>query len=128
MDAMGEETTTGGTVADPRSGAHAVLWPITLLTIAIELVTVVLRFGFALDATRDTASTIGRLTLGLRIHHSYYGALMVLIAWGLSQHAPRWSRLLYIIGGALFFSDIIHHFAVLWAITGTPQFHLFYPT
>lgn len=111
----------------PPSNARALVRPIVLLTIAIEVVTVVLRFGFALDSTRDTASTIGVLTLGLRVHHGYCGIVIVLVAWGLSQHFPRCSRLLYIVGWSLFLSDVIHHFAVLWPITGTPQFDLFYP-
>ena len=31
------------------------------------------------------------------------------------------------IGGALFASDLIHHFAVLWPVTGSPGFDLRYP-
>jgi len=27
----------------------------------------------------------------------------------------------------LFLSDIVHHFLVLWPITGNPEFDLFYP-
>nr|MBC8355760.1 hypothetical protein [Planctomycetota bacterium] len=62
------------------------------LTLLIELVTVILRFGLQLESTRDTASTIGLLTFGIRVHHGYCGALLVLIAWGLSREAHRLSR------------------------------------
>jgi hypothetical protein len=31
------------------------------------------------------------------------------------------------IGLGLFFSDVIHHFLVLWPIEGNPQFDLWYP-
>ena len=62
------------------------LWlQIILLAVALELLTLVLRFGLKLESTRDTASTIGRLTLGVRIHHGYCGAVVVLVAWSLSQ-------------------------------------------
>ena len=86
-----------------------------------------LRFGLALESTRDTASTIGWLTGGVRIHHGYCGALLVLVGFGLSQHVSKATKLLYIVGWALFFSDMIHHFFILWPITGSPQFDLFYP-
>jgi hypothetical protein len=100
---------------------------IVIATVVIELVTIVLRFGFALESTRHTASTIGVLTMGLRIHHGYCGALIVIVAWGLSQQYARIAKWGYVAGWALFLSDMIHHFAVLWPITGSPQFHLFYP-
>lgn len=100
---------------------------ILLLTLLFEALTLVLRFGLQLESTRDTASTIGLLTFGLRIHHGYCGAMVVLVAWGISREAPRLSRYGYVLGGALFLSDVIHHFLVLWPITGSPQFHLFYP-
>jgi len=94
-----------------------------LLASAIELVTCLLRFGFHLEATRDTAA-FGTLTFGLRIHHGYVGlALMVLgllLAWG------RVLRYLLIAGAAFLVSDLFHHFLVLWLATGSPQFDLFY--
>lgn len=91
-----------------------------------EIITCVLRFGFALESTRDTASTIGRLTLGVRIHHSYIGIASIAVAFWLEQRFPRSSFHLLAIGIGLFISDMIHHFVVLWMITGNPQFDLFY--
>jgi hypothetical protein len=32
-----------------------------------------------------------------------------------------------VLGIALLASDLIHHFAILWPLTGTPEFHLKYP-
>jgi hypothetical protein len=93
----------------------------------IEALTVLLRFGWELESTRDTAATIGWLTNGLRVHHGYCGLVLVTLGYGLSQHASKTTRSLYIVGWALIFSDLIHHFAVLWPITGSPQFDLFYP-
>jgi hypothetical protein len=91
-----------------------------------EILTCVLRFGFALESTRDTASTIGRLTLGIRIHHSYIGIACIAAAFWLEQRFPKSSFHLLAIGIGLFISDMIHHFVVLWIITGNPQFDLLY--
>lgn len=101
---------------------------ILLLTLLFECLTIALRFGLQLESTRDTASTIGWLTFGIRIHHGYCGLLLVLVAWGISREAPRLSRWGYVLGWALFLSDMIHHFLVLWPLTGSPQFDLFYPS
>lgn len=106
---------------------RAFVWQVIALTVVLELVTVVLRFGLQLESTRDTASTIGVLTLGLRIHHGYCGLFVVLAAWGISREFSKWARVGLVLGWALFFSDMIHHFLVLWLMTGNPQFDLFYP-
>ncbi len=96
-----------------------------LLAVLIEGITVLLRFGLRLESTRDTASTIGNFTLGLRIHHGYVGVLLLPLGWcfplGL-RHA------LWIVAFGLIFSDLAHHFLVLWPIEGSPQFDLVYPT
>lgn len=103
------------------------LWVIGL-TMALELLTCVLRFGLRLESTRDTASVLAGLTCGVRIHHSYIGGLMMLIASGLWKRSATLAWWLLVIGLALFFSDMIHHFLVLWPIVGSPQFDLTYPT
>ncbi len=95
-----------------------------LLAILIEAITVGLRFGLNLESTRDTG-VIGTFTLGLRIHHGYIGVFLLLLGWcfpvGL-RHA------LWIVAFGLIFSDLAHHFLVLWPITGSPQFDFVYPT
>ncbi|MEZ6124370.1 MAG: hypothetical protein R3C49_14525 [Planctomycetaceae bacterium] len=104
------------------------LWIVSvILTIAFELLTCLLRFGLRLESTRDTASTIGRLTCGLRIHHSYIGGVMMLAAGLMWERWPARSWWLLAIGLGLFFSDLIHHFVVLQLVVGSPQFDLFYP-
>jgi len=114
----------------PRfSGRQFVAWTV-VLTVLVEAVTAALRFGFDLQSTRDTASTIGTITGGLRIHHGYVGVLIILIilaATPLWRRWPRLSRFALIVGTALLLSDLVHHFLVLWPITGSPEFHLFYP-
>lgn len=94
--------------------------------VVFEIVTCVLRFGFAVESTRDTASSVGRLTMGLRIHHSYIGIACVALAFWLERRFPKSSFHLLSIGIGLFISDMIHHFLVLWVTTGNPQFDLLY--
>jgi hypothetical protein len=96
-----------------------------ILAVAIEAITVVLRFGFKLESTKDTAANVGTLTLGLRVHHGYIGLFLVPLAWCFPlgiRHA------LWIVAIGLIVSDFVHHFFVLWPITGSPQFDFIYPT
>jgi len=106
---------------------RATIW-IAWLTLAIELVCIVLRFGFGQTSAVATASTIGALTFGVRVHHGYIGLLMLLLGLGMFEFRPKFSRILFIVGVALFLSDMIHHFLILWPITGNHYFDLFYPT
>jgi hypothetical protein len=100
---------------------------IITLTVGIELLCLVLRYGFGLDSTRNTASTIGLLTFGVRIHHGYIGAAFLMLTLISHPHVARFKTALRVLGWPLFLSDAIHHFFVLWPIEGTPQFDLFYP-
>ena len=102
------------------------MFGVVIWTMIVEALTCVLRFGLRLESTRDTASTIGRLTFGVRIHHSYIGILLLPIAFIVERRWPLLSRWLLIAGLALLFSDLIHHFIVLWLITGSPQFDMLY--
>jgi len=97
-----------------------------ILTILFEGVTILFRYGFNLQSTRDTASTIGRMTFGLRVHHGYIGILIIIIARYYSQQ-NSYQEWILAVGIALLLSDLIHHFLVLWPIEGDPQFDRFYP-
>lgn len=108
------------------SGETSIVRQAIAWTVAFELLTCALRFGAGLESTRDTASTIGQLTMGVRIHHSYIGLIMLPIAMLIERRWPRGSRWISGIGLGLLFSDLIHHFLVLWLITGSPQFDLLY--
>ncbi len=104
-------------------------WRLLLWTVAlaagIEIVTCVMRFGMGLQSTRDTG-LIGYLTFNIRIHHGYVGLLMLVVAWLWPQ--PLLLRnALVIIGGGCLVSDLVHHFLVLWPVTGSPEFDLVYP-
>ncbi len=100
-------------------------WPWVLgLTVLFEVVTYGLRFGLGRESRRDFAF-VGRLTFGWRVHHGYIGLGMVLLAslWPLAPFVQLWGTR---IGWALFWSDAVHHFGVLWPITGSPEFDLRY--
>ena len=101
------------------------------LTFVFEGLTLLARFAFDLQSTRDTASTVGALTFGIRIHHSYIGfllAVLVIIFFkdALNQKQP-WAQWLVALGLGLVFSDLIHHFIVLWSLDGHHHFDLVYP-
>ena len=72
-----------------------------LLTILIEAITVFNRFVLGLTATRDTASTLGVLTGGVRIHHGYIGLLLIIVAAAIMRRRPAVRRWLLSIGAAL---------------------------
>ena len=111
----------------PPTTRQVIAWSI-LLAMLIEAVTVLFRFGLGLESTHDTASTVGRLTGGIRIHHGYLGVVVVLVAGSVLRRCPSVGRWLLIAGIALIASDLAHHFLVLWPIVGSPQFDLVYPT
>ncbi len=101
------------------------MWWIVGLTVLFELITCLFRFGFGMQSTRDTGA-IGRWTFGFRIHHGYFGVLLVGLAFlfPANSQVRIWAIR---VGVALIASDLIHHFLVLWPITGSPQFDLTYP-
>lgn len=71
-----------------------------------EIVACVGRFG----AGVRSADVITPLTLGVRIHHGYVGAALLVLALVLP---PKWRYASAAIGLALVVSDLIHHFVVL---------------
>jgi hypothetical protein len=97
------------------------------LTILFEAVTMMFRFGFNLQSTRDTASLISPITFGVRIHHGYIGVLLLLSGVVLFRSESILWRWIICVGAALLLSDLIHHFLVLRLITGHSLFDLFYP-
>lgn len=111
----------------PRLSVRQVLLYSAALTVLIEAVTVLFRFGLHLESTRDTASIVGRLTGGIRIHHGYIGLLAVVIAAAVLRRRPVLGRWLLVVGVALVASDLVHHFLVLWPVVSSPQFDLVYP-
>ena len=94
------------------------------LTAAFELLACLFHFGLGMRSTRDTR-WLRTLTFGLRIHHGYFGLLLVVLAF--YYRSRSWRSWFLIIGTALVLSDLAHHFLVLWPITGQSDFDLFYP-
>lgn len=104
-------------------------WAVAL-SLVIEAVTLLFRFGFKLEATRDTAKYVARWTRGFRIHHGYWGVPLLFIgalALALPLGPAQAAAWLMILGLALIKSDLMHHFLVLWPITGSHDFDLVYP-
>lgn len=99
----------------------------TLITTAfIETVTLLFRFGFGLKSTVHTASTVGRLTMGIRFHHGYAGVILLFLLLCPGIKNSRYADLCFVAGMSLFVSDVIHH-ALLYFITGSSDFDLVYP-
>lgn len=116
-----------------RPDANFAWWPrwfgtpsrrIALQTAAMVLLGIALRFGLGLESTRDTR-VVGQFTYGIRIHHGYIGLAMLLVSRWIVRDS-KWRVPLVEIGTALVLSDLIHHFLVLWPITGSPQFDFVY--
>jgi hypothetical protein len=107
---------------DRRPFRGTALWGL-VLAVVFEVVTCLFRFGLHLQSTRDTRAVAG-WTFGFRIHHAYPGVLLLLLAMLVQRGG--WRTLLLLIGVGLVTSDLAHHFAVLWPLTGDPQFHLRY--
>ena len=112
-----------------------------ILFLIFELLTIYFRFGLAMTSTEETAF-LAPFTFGWRIHHGYIGFVMLLWSitthWKLNKNYIFRERRVYIpkfqfffntisiLGIGLFLSDIVHHFLVLWPITGSPNFDLMY--
>ena len=95
------------------------------LAVVIELITAVFRFGLGLESNQDTRF-LAQWTFGWRIHHGYFGLIGLLLC-GLVP-AGRRRTVLLIISIGLVVSDFMHHFLVLWLLTGSPELHLRYFT
>ena len=61
----------------------------------------------------------------MREHHGYYIVPLALISLFVKNRF--WKNALLIVGIGCFVSDMVHHFLVLWPITGSPHFDLTYP-
>jgi hypothetical protein len=104
-------------------GALELVALMLLLTIVLETITCAFRFGLDLQATRDTR-VVAKYTKRVRIHHVYLGVAVLGLGLALP---PIGVQAALIIGGALALSDLIHHFFVLWPLTGSHEFDLRYP-
>jgi len=96
-----------------------------ILGVVCEVLTLTARFGMGFESTRDT-QWIGDYSFGLRIHHGYVGVLLIIAAALLLRGRPRLKATFLTLGIGLFFSDLVHHFLILWPLTGSPQFDFVY--
>jgi hypothetical protein len=96
------------------------------LTLLVEGVTCIGRFGLGVRGTRSTR-WLAPFTFRLRVHHAYTGALLAAGAAVALSSASPWRLPLVCAGLALLVSDLIHHFIVLPALTGATDFDVLYP-
>jgi hypothetical protein len=96
-----------------------------LVAVAIELATIVLRFGGGWKSPEVTRCC-SRWTRGWRVHHGYVGVAFVLGALLLPMPAAV-ATIALVLGVGLAISDALHHFAVLWPVTGSHEFYVRYP-
>lgn len=101
--------------------------------IVCEIITLIFRFYYGLESTRDT-TWIGNFTGNIRIHHGYIGIILILATIyklrqnnNLSSSTLTSVHWLLILGIGLLISDLTHHFIILWILTGDHQFDLVYP-
>ena len=102
------------------------------LAILIELITAFLRFTTGIHSKRVQH----KLKLPVRIHHMYFGILLVIV--GLIYTRPVLALessvilipatvSLFEIGFAIALSDLFHHFVVLPAVYKTKKFPIDFP-
>ena len=82
---------------------------IIILTIIIELITCLFRFGFKIKA-KEFQKKHCKLYFGKRIHHAYFGPIFLIISLFFNNFAQV---ILISLGISLILSDLIHHFIVL---------------
>lgn len=95
---------------------------ILLLTFLFEAITVIGRFVLRLKANRFMA-WLGDFTFGYRVHHSYWGVVLLIVLL-LLPLPDAYHQMGVAIGWALILSDLIHHFLVLWPIVGRHEFYI----
>lgn len=96
-----------------------------LAAVLLEGATVALRFGLGWTSPEKTG-TLARFTRGWRIHHLYPGLVLLLVAAVVPMPAAL-ANLAWMAGLMLAVSDALHHFAILWPLTGDHEFDLRYP-
>ena len=109
----------------PSTPFEILVWSL-ILTVLFESLTLFLRFGFGFEWAAVSRSTVGMLTLGVRIHHCFVGLALLLTGGMMVGPLEAWRGLLLATGWGLVLSDLIHHFLILWPVTGRAQFHLLY--
>ncbi len=104
-----------------------ILFLTAVITLAVEIITLAGRFLLGVKIFDDTPGKLRELTFGYRLHHSYLGLAGLFAGMVFSGFAPAWVGWLYIGGIALLASDLIHHFCVLWPLTGHHEFFISFP-
>ena len=102
-----------------------ILWT-AVMTLLMEGIMVLFRFGFGLTSSRTGGAVLSPLTGGIRIHHGFVGAILVIVALWLYRRRTNLARWILVLALALILSDLLHHFAVLLPVTGDSDFYFTY--
>jgi hypothetical protein len=125
---LSPSSTSPGTWGDAPVFAHPspvdLCVATVLVTCAIELVTVALRFGCGLRSDTHTR-WLAKITAGRRIHHAYLGVAVMATSL-IVESSSALCHALVVVGASLALSDLVHHYLVLWPLTGDPEFRTRY--
>lgn len=95
---------------------------IFVTALLIEVITLFGRFIIKISSKEVLIKIMKFLNIKIVInpHHGIIGLLIAIVSF--FYDCP----VLFNLGLGLFISDIFHHFIVLWAIVGNPEFHVVY--
>ena len=110
---------------DYLQGATSIglLWNFMIINVTfiiVELITIILRFGFNISSKENLIKIKKKLGLKkiIHFHHFFMGLILSIIGFILHN------SLVFSIGIGIAIAGLLHHFAVLWYFKGDPDFHL----
>ena len=91
---------------------------LVVFIIAIELFTIIVRYGFKISAKVSYEKILRKLGFKkmFHIHHMYFGIIIAVYSY--MNNFPAW----YNLGIALIITDLFHHFVVLRLVEGDSEF------
>ncbi|MBR9705681.1 hypothetical protein GOV14_01475 [Candidatus Pacearchaeota archaeon] len=98
------------------------LWIVVGTAILFELITIFGRFYLKISSKKIYLRLMKKFKLKrfYHFHHLFTGIILAIIFYYLK------SSMLFSLGLGIMFSDVIHHFVVLWSVLGHPEFHIVY--
>ena len=67
------------------------------------------------------------LAIAMELFTAYLGILLGCVAWAFPTDWLPIRNICWMIALAFVASDLMHHFLILWPITGSPEFDIVYP-
>lgn len=104
-------------------GVRMIDWSLVIIsTIIIEIITLFGRFVFKKSSKENYFKILKKLNARyfIHFHHGFFGVIILLVSYFYGF------VFLFNLGIGFILSDLVHHFVILWSITGSPEFHLIY--